>query len=104
MEKGATHLFDTVTRFDHLYFSNIVRPSIVFEELGDLTTELKSLIEQVHIDRKSRFKPFESTLTNDWTLGVFELQEKVLPSDLTCLLGVSLIPHSREGIYQESCK
>jgi len=45
MEEGATYLFDTGPRLDHLNFSDIISPSVVSEELSDLTTKLENLIE-----------------------------------------------------------
>jgi len=42
---GRTYLFNTGPRLDHLDFSDIISPSVVPEELGDLTTKLENLIE-----------------------------------------------------------
>ena len=68
-----TNLGDTASGFDHLDLSDVVCPSLIFEQFRNLATEMECLAQERVVDGQTGLKFIESSTTRIRVLRKFEL-------------------------------
>jgi hypothetical protein len=95
-ESKNTHPVDAMSSLDHLDLSDIICPSLISKNFGNLTTNVQSFAEQGNVNLQPPFVAFEGLPACFGILSVFKLRNMKFRTGKS--VKVSQNPYDRENI------